>query len=666
MGFDKSIEIRRKSQEFEMSMKKRISNPYKEEIVTGSKADGFRDGKSDEDYLVIFKDVKILDLEEEVVQYRNMRKKITLKINKDPEYWEDGYVLLKYISGGSDTLPKHVHCINCSKLNGFVSSHRFKKSVLDMRKNESLNNNFFIHGPCISYCGLGKDIDIAYSFECNFWPLQAKEWIRRPRLWPSQKLVNEIVQNGCHVVPLGPLKDVKGDMLWRLSFNNAEQRLVFAFNHTQFLCYGLLKAVMKECIQKMESYPANTLCSYFIKTLMFWMIQDTAIDLWQPNNILICYVVCLVRLLVWVNNEECPNFFIPSRNMLKIKVTEQTKKHLLNTMAEVFKMGVWKTCARCSKCFSVSSHFKESDIPYYRHYYINVSFFRECRHLSSHFIVNDQCYIGYLNHFSDTCSTFPELKAQFFKCSELSMYQNLAIRQLSLRCQIQLLKMAKSLDLTRGPLMLATCLYCAKKYTSAMKIVEDTKKSLGIFTFFAYCGDPHIMNIEIIHWLLGGYVISPQNLRYSLREKRENLLALDIIILRVTDSVKKTPNWRNIPDEIHFDLLFHRHYLIIHPLVYLYFLCFLCNKHQKKMDNALAALKQLEYLILNICKNEDTAEVHLILGIIYEEVKRYDEAVYQYDVSYSLRSSFTSALIRSDLVRKFVKLCCPKVDYNLD
>lgn len=46
--------------------------------------------------------------------------------------------MLKYISGGSDTLPKNVKCINCSKLNGFVSSHRFKESVLDRRKNESL------------------------------------------------------------------------------------------------------------------------------------------------------------------------------------------------------------------------------------------------------------------------------------------------------------------------------------------------------------------------------------------------------------------------------------------------------------------------------------------------------------------------------------------------
>lgn len=108
-----------------------------------------------------------------------------------------------------------------------------------------------------------------------------------------------------------------------------------------------------------------------------------------------------------------------------------------------------------------------------------------------------------------------------------------------------------------------------------MKIVEDNKTSLGIFTFFAYCGDPHIMNVQITAWLLGEYVSSPQNLRYSLREKREKLLALEIFIPRVTDSVTKTPNWRNIPNEIHFDLLFQRHCLIIHPLVYLYF-CVFC------------------------------------------------------------------------------------------
>lgn len=47
-------------------MKKIIFNFYKEEIVMGSMVDGFWDGKLDKDYLIIFKDVKILDFEEGV------------------------------------------------------------------------------------------------------------------------------------------------------------------------------------------------------------------------------------------------------------------------------------------------------------------------------------------------------------------------------------------------------------------------------------------------------------------------------------------------------------------------------------------------------------------------------------------------------------------------
>lgn len=153
--------------------------------------------------------------------------------------------------------------------------------------------------------------------------------------------------------------------------------------------------------------------------------------------------------------------------------------------------------------------------------------------------------------------------------------ENFCNRQLSLRDQIKFLKMAKSLDLTRGPLMLAACLYCAKKYTAVTKIVEDTKNSLEIFTFFENCGSAHIMDIETMHDLLGQYTISPQNLRYSLREKREKLLALDIIIPRVTDSVTKTPNWRNIPDEIHFDL-FQRHCLITFTHWCTFIFCVFC------------------------------------------------------------------------------------------
>lgn len=110
------------------------------------------------------------------------------------------------------------------------------------------NMDYFIHGPCISILGMSSDQDIAISLECLVWPRQANKWVKRPRLWPSQKLVNEIVQNGCHLVAVVPSKNVKEDRLWRLSLNNAVKKLVMAFNNTKLLCYGLLKVVLKECI----------------------------------------------------------------------------------------------------------------------------------------------------------------------------------------------------------------------------------------------------------------------------------------------------------------------------------------------------------------------------------------------------------------------------------
>lgn len=346
IGFAKSIEIRRKRQEFEERMLKKISSisPHIEEIFTGSLAEGFRLGISDKDSMEVLKDVIIMDSETDykVVHSQVPNNKLTLTIRMDHQYWEEGYVLLKYTSGGTDTVKEHAQCINYSTLNGFVSSYRFKKFLLKNKHTTDPNTDYFVHGPCISFCGVSRDLDIAFSLKCNFWPTQAREWIKRSRLWPSQNLVNKIIQNGCHLVPLGPVKDVKDDLLWRLSFNNAEKKLVFAFNQTQFLCYGLLKIVMKKCIQKMENYPENTLCSYFIKTLMFWMIQDTVAEMWQPGNLVNCYIKCLERLTLWIDKEECPNFFIPSRNMFKTKVTEKTKNAFTECFGRSCENGTYK------------------------------------------------------------------------------------------------------------------------------------------------------------------------------------------------------------------------------------------------------------------------------------------------------------------------------------
>ena len=658
IGFEECVEIRRKVKEFEVNRKDQLSllHPNLKTICTGSVAEGFRHGQTDRDYMKVLKDITVLDSDTEILYSREPDKTVLLSINKDPVYWNEGYVILKCIGDGKIFADGHQECIDYAKTNQFVSSYRFKEWWVTYHSN--YNVDVFMHGPCVSISGLSSDQDIAFSLECGFWPSQAREWLNRTRVWPSQKLVDEIAMCGCHLVPLGPIKDMKDDLLWRVSFNNAEKKLVYAFNQTQFLCYGLLKIVLKECIEKLEYYPGNTLCSYFIKTLLFWIIQDTTAELWQPHNIVICFVVCLVRLTVWVKRESCPNFFIPSRNMFKLKVQGHAKARLLQTLKEVHKMGVWNCFAMCSKRFHINTHHTNSITQYIKPYFVDQSYLRECRVLSFSFLVDDLCAFDKM-YTTLNVNPLSELELQFSTCQQLSMYQRKAIQS----NKIKYLRKAKELDLTRGPLMLATNLYCEAEYLQVVQMIGDVKASLGKFTFCAGINNADILNYNEV---LAEYVFSHECRKFSLEEKRRKLLAMDILIHKVTDVFTKAKNERNIPKELWFDLLFQRMALVVHPLVYLYFLEFLCYKHLLRNDKATTARSELENIVLNVCKFEDRPIAHLILGITYEENKRYDDALRHYDLSLSLRSRFTSALCRGYLVKKFIKLCLQDRDYGID
>ena len=211
--------------------------------------------------------------------------------------------------------------------------------------------------------------------------------------------------------------------------------------------------------------------------------------------------------------------------------------------------------------------------------------------------------------------------------------------------------------------MLATNLYCKAEYLQVIKMIKDIKAKLGKFTF--YCG---INNAEILNYneVLGEYVFSHECRKYSLEEKRRKLLAMDIIIHGVTDVSTKAAIEKNIPKELLFDLLFQRGSLVVHPLVYLYFLEFLCCKHLVRNDEATKAHRELENIVLNVCMYGDRPVAHLILGISFEENRRYDDALRHYELSLSLRSRFTSALCRGYLLKKFIKLCLQDRDYGID
>lgn len=83
-------------------------------------------------------------------------------------------------------------------------------------------------------------------------------------------------------------------------------------NHAQFLCYVLLKTFLKEVVNRDMEEPF--LCSYFMKTTMFWFIKKGH-STWYPNDLLHCFWKCFKYLLQSVYHGVLSNFFIPQNNM---------------------------------------------------------------------------------------------------------------------------------------------------------------------------------------------------------------------------------------------------------------------------------------------------------------------------------------------------------------
>ena len=197
-----------------------------------------------------------------------------------------------------------------------------------------------IHGPCSS--GRHNDVldyDRAFCFVSDFWPPSASSWTDRCHSWPPSDVVEDITRSGSHFVAIGHTLGKHSNSEWRISFSQAEQKLVYCMNHTQFLTYGLLKYFVKE-FNKGLSEEEKLLCSYHMKPVIFWAIQQNTIAHWCPKNLLACFWVCFKLLLKWVYEGVRPNFFIPENNMLLNKVHGVSQRNLFTQLFGLYEKGI--------------------------------------------------------------------------------------------------------------------------------------------------------------------------------------------------------------------------------------------------------------------------------------------------------------------------------------
>nr|XP_022288208.1 uncharacterized protein LOC111100529 [Crassostrea virginica]XP_022288209.1 uncharacterized protein LOC111100529 [Crassostrea virginica]XP_022288210.1 uncharacterized protein LOC111100529 [Crassostrea virginica]XP_022288211.1 uncharacterized protein LOC111100529 [Crassostrea virginica] len=305
-------------------------------MKSGSRREGFRLQTSDVDWMVWPPDHKVIGDLSQISLYRIPQHTVILMECED---LTPGFARLKMMTPSSDQKVKS----SCVPIDGeiYISSLLFKARFLDFNRSSNAALRFSIqHGPCATHSiNEVLDVDTAYCFRSYHWPNVALPWIQRCQLknWPPGTILSGIVKDGCHIVPIGSLPE--SDNEWRISFSGAEQKLIYSMNHCQFLCYGLLKVFLKEIIDIDPNNP-SCLCSYFMKTILFWVIQCDRSLHWVPCNLLSCFWTCFKVLLSWVYKGECPNFFIPQNNMFRVKVVGQTQVSLFEQLYALYTRGI--------------------------------------------------------------------------------------------------------------------------------------------------------------------------------------------------------------------------------------------------------------------------------------------------------------------------------------
>ncbi|XP_061166078.1 uncharacterized protein LOC133175000 [Saccostrea echinata] len=300
------------------------------ELISGSHREGFRLKESDIDTMGWPNNHRVI-WELSQSQYYNTNRKILIlceSSNSPP-----GFTLASLLS------PSMYRDIQraCVRMNDryYISSSKYVQIMCSVSP-----SNYTPHGPCASRRRGTVENDIAPCFLSDFWPPSASSWIDRCRSWPKPHIVDNIVKNGCHIVAVGHKLGSHEDHEWRISFSLAEQKLVFAMNHCQFLTYGLLKLFLTEIINNGLGDGDKLLCSYHMKTAVFWVIQQNTIPQWCPKNLLEGFWVCFKLILKWVYEGICPNFFIPANNMFLSKVHGEAQHLLFIKLHELYEKGL--------------------------------------------------------------------------------------------------------------------------------------------------------------------------------------------------------------------------------------------------------------------------------------------------------------------------------------
>ncbi|VDI60227.1 Hypothetical predicted protein [Mytilus galloprovincialis] len=533
-------------------------------ISSGSKAEGLNLSGSDTDVMIVDSDMQAYESETDVV----IDFKVTPFIMNTDDTQPCFTQLYAPIDIQNYTLEASESLLNMSQQNhlGYLLSN--EKYKLFKMSNFGAANNSKIHGPCISD---GDDeYDCAYCLKCDTWISQAKPWVSRPRTeWPSPELISKIISCGVLFVPVGNKGSTNENFEWRISFSVAEKYLIFSFSHTQLLCYAMLKILLKEIIEKHEDLK-GLLCSYFLKTLLFWISEETDPYVWRPEKLIPCFKACLQRLLYCTRYSILSHYFIPDNNLFFLRFDTYKKEKLTTILMNLYRQGI--------SCFEFSDTLHDYQIQPFE---INELFIRD-NNIFLQQLMPTFCILRKLSYFRRV-ARFWRLMHDFLHHSRTSLSSGLFAIQFSFASRIvpevtqypknsgnkyhyvrykhdlSYLMIGLHSDAVSGLLMLASFFYVKKNYLSSLTVIAYTLNKCTAKNIY-----PGLLNDSKLD------SIKQHVIKLVKKEKLHTILkSLTMYSFRLKH------NSSIVPKELQQDV--QNGDTVFHPLPYSHFLNFLCH-----------------------------------------------------------------------------------------
>ena len=572
---------------------------------TGSKSEGLNLPGSDMDYMI------------DVNNYDHI--KVIQSVDENPDISPDnvsvfllctenvppGFAFLIHLDNVHQTMRFEFLNRMCQNINGaqffsndlFYNNHEFKNI------NPSIGKHFVAkqkrQGPSreiwTRYCDISASgTDFVFSIHCEFWPNEAMEWITRPREfdWPTCLDRSSIIKFGFHLVPVGhPHSDMK-HLQWRMSFSLAERTLVWSFNHVQMQCYAIMKMILKEFIKAKCSSQNQVLCSYFIKTFLFWKYESTELNFWRADNLRECVRFLLFEFSQCLREGVLRHYFISTFNLFSVKLKRAAQIELLQLFDIIIEkdISIIKECITLHNIWSVFSqtHRNRSNII--------------CNVQRRKMLNIDKCMMQ--------ISVMLDLQLLYFQCSPLSLSK--AIRYL----------LAMFFKTSLKIIVIRKCLYMLHRSTLRTRLGSGNQTIYQLKQIATY--DAHSVDMStcklwsaILLYMKGEFLLTLDIVNkvlsnipsFAMFESRESNKRETLYIDRLMDSgttitqrVRKywLPDMRftnDIPDPlplgIQIELYFSYLILRLSPTVCACYLKFMCYHKMNQFDRREFALQQL-------------------------------------------------------------------------